>query len=505
MDIKVSSSTTSSDDRPALVNASGTVVSVPEAADDRTTALRGYYDALAPDREAWKRKNRYYHREVERLVAFLVPPGRCVLEIGCGPGDLLAAVRPARGVGIDLSPAMVNIARAKYPRLDFRAMDVATLDVEGPFDYVIMSDVLGDLTDVGAVFERLHRVARPDTRVVITYYNHLWEPILGAAARVGLKTRQVHQNWLHLGDIENLLSLSDWECVRRGHHLLLPKGVPLVAPFVNRYGTLVPVLNRLSLVQWMVARPAPSRDAGVPGRRVSVVIPCKNEAGNIPAAVERLPALGDETEIVFVDGNSTDGTIEAIEREIQRHPERTIRLVPQGDGRGKGDAVRKGFEAATGDILMILDADLTVAPEELPKFYRALVAGKGELINGTRLVYPMEQQAMRFLNFIANKLFGVLFSWLLGQRITDTLCGTKVLFKRDYERIKAGRAYFGDFDPFGDFDLLFGAARLNLKLADLPVRYHDRTYGDTKISRFRHGLLLVRMCGIALKRLKLMR
>jgi glycosyltransferase involved in cell wall biosynthesis len=272
---------------------------------------------------------------------------------------------------------------------------------------------------------------------------------------------------------------------------------------VNRYGPLMPLVNRLSLVQWMVARPSPARGT-MPGRRVSVIIPCKNERGNIDAAVERLPVLGDGTEIVFVDGNSDDGTVEAIDATIAAHPEREIRLIHQGDGKGKGDAVRKGFEAATGDILMILDADLTVAPEDLPKFCSAIIAGKGDLINGTRLVYPMEQQAMRFLNFIANKLFGVLFSWLLGQRITDTLCGTKVLYRRDYERIKANRSHFGNFDPFGDFDLLFGAARLNMKLIDLPVRYHDRTYGDTKISRFRHGLLLFRMCGIALKRLKLM-
>jgi glycosyltransferase involved in cell wall biosynthesis len=235
------------------------------------------------------------------------------------------------------------------------------------------------------------------------------------------------------------------------------------------------------------------------------VIPCKNERGNIAPAVERLPALGTETEIIFVDGNSTDGTVEAIEAVIAKYgTARSIRLVHQGNGRGKGDAVRKGFDAATGDVLMILDADLTVAPEDLPKFYDALISGKGDFINGTRLVYPMESEAMRFLNFLGNKFFGVAFSWLLGQRITDTLCGTKVLFKRDYERIKAGRSYFGNFDPFGDFDLLFGAARLNLRLIDLPVRYHDRTYGETKISRFRHGLLLFRMCGIALKRLKLL-
>ena len=502
----MSSSITSSDDERLTTDVGAPLVDAHLSAyDHRTAAVRRYYDALAPEREYWKNKNRYYHDEVQRLVAFLIPPGRRVLEVGCGPGDLLATVRPAEGLGIDLSPAMVEVARAKYPGLEFRAADIAELDVAGTFDYIIMSDVLGDLPDVGAAFERLHRIARPDTRLVITYYNHLWEPILGAAARLGLKTRQIHQNWLHLSDIENFLLLSDWEGVRRGHHLLLPKAIPVIAPFVNRYGALVPLVNRVSLVQWMVARPTPARGAAASGGRVTVVIPCKNEAGNIAAAVERTPAMGAGTEIIFVDGNSTDGTVEAIEREIARHPDRSIRLIHQGEGRGKGDAVRKGFEEARGDVLMILDADLTVAPEDLPKFYAALVSGKGEFINGTRLVYPMQQQAMRFLNFIANKLFGLLFSWLLGQRITDTLCGTKVLFRRDYERIKAGRAYFGNFDPFGDFDLLFGAARLNLRLVDLPVRYHDRTYGDTKISRFRHGLLLFRMCGIALKRLKLLR
>jgi SAM-dependent methyltransferase len=471
---------------------------------DRKAALRAYFDELAPVRERWKRKNWYYHAEVERLVKFLVPPGKRVLEVGSGPGDLLAALEPSRGVGIDLSPAMVTLARAKYPSLHFEVMDVEELQLDERFDYVILSDVLGDLHDVGAAFERLQAVVRPDTRIVITYYNHLWEPALKVAERLGAKTRQNLQNWLHLGDVENILYLSNYERIRKGYHLLLPKPVPGVSRAVNRYAGLLPGVNRLSLIQWMVARPRLVR----PARpcTVSVVIPCKNEAGNIAPALERLPALGTETEVLFVDGNSTDGTVANIEAAIAKYgTARKIRLVHQGAGRGKGDAVRKGFDAATGDVLMILDADLTVAPEDLPKFYDALLAGKGDLVNGTRLVYPMESQAMRFLNFLGNKFFGLAFSWLLGQRITDTLCGTKVLFKRDYEAIKAGRAYFGDFDPFGDFDLLFGAARLNLKLVDLPIRYHDRTYGETKISRFWHGLLLLRMCGVALKRLKLLR
>jgi glycosyltransferase involved in cell wall biosynthesis len=211
--------------------------------------------------------------------------------------------------------------------------------------------------------------------------------------------------------------------------------------------------------------------------------------------------MGRGTELVFVEGHSTDDTLAAIEREIARHPERSARVVRQ-NGTGKGDAVRLGFEHAGGDVLMILDADLTVAPEDLPRFLSALRSGKGEFINGVRLVYPMQKQAMRFLNLIGNKFFSLAFSWLLGQSIKDTLCGTKVLWATDYRRIATQRAYFGEFDPFGDFDLLFGAAKLNLKIVDMPIRYRERTYGTTNIQRWRHGLLLLKMVLFAARRIK---
>jgi glycosyltransferase involved in cell wall biosynthesis len=233
----------------------------------------------------------------------------------------------------------------------------------------------------------------------------------------------------------------------------------------------------------------------------TVVVPCRNEAGHIRPLVERLPDLGPNTEVIFVEGHSKDDTEAVIRQVIEENPDRPFRFVKQA-GKGKGDAVRTGFAQARGEVLVILDADMGVAPEDVPKFVTALVRGKGDLINGSRLVYPMEGQAMRFLNLIANKAFALLFSWILGQQVRDTLCGTKALYREDYERIAANRAYFGDFDPFGDFDLIFGAARLSMRIVDLAVRYHERQYGTTNISRFRHGWLLLRMSLFAARKLK---
>ncbi|MGA7105485.1 MAG: bifunctional class I SAM-dependent methyltransferase/glycosyltransferase family 2 protein [Candidatus Deferrimicrobiaceae bacterium] len=467
----------------------------------RKADLVGFMNAQAPHAEFWKRKNRYYHESLERILRFHVPAGSSVLEVGCGTGDLLHALAPKRGVGIDISPKTLELARSRYPDLTFIEGDAEDLPISETFDYVILSDLVGYLEDVQRAFEQIRKVCHEGTRVIFTYYNYLWEPVLRAGERLGMKRPQSDQNWLAHPDIQNLLSLAGFQTIRIGNHLLFPIRIPILSTLCNRILANLPVLRELCLVQVVVARPAP---VAVPEETLScsVVIPARNERGNIEGAVARTPQMGARTELIFVEGNSSDGTAGEIVRVIAAHPDREIRLVRQGDGVGKGDAVRKGFAAATGDVLMILDADLTMPPEELPKFLRALASGRGEFINGSRLVYPMEKQAMRFLNTLGNKFFSLAFTWLLDQRFKDTLCGTKVLYRKDYERIAAGRSYFGDFDPFGDFDLIFGAAKLDLKIVEVPIRYRERVYGSTQISRFRHGWLLLRMCLFALRRIK---
>ncbi len=467
----------------------------------RKASLVALLDAQAPESDLWKRRNRYYYESIERIVRFHVPKGAAVLEIGCGTGELLHALAPSRGVGVDISPRAVDIARERHPELTFLVADAEELPLSEPFDYVILSDLIGYLDDVQRAFERLNPVCHPRTRVILTYYNYLWGPILRLGERLGMKRPQPEQNWLALEDLQNLLSLAGFQTISKGYKLLLPVRVPLLAPLCNRILANLPLLRKLCLVEALVARPAP---VPVPAESLScsVVVPARNEKGNVEDAVRRIPAMGKHTEILFVEGNSRDGTGGEIERVIAAYPERHVKLLRQGSGVGKGDAVRKGFAAATGDVLMILDADLTVPPEELPKFLHALASGRGEFVHGSRLVYPMEKQAMRFLNTLGNKFFSLAFTWLLDQRFKDTLCGTKVLYRLDYERIAAGRSYFGDFDPFGDFDLIFGAAKLDMKILEIPIRYRERTYGTTQISRFRHGWLLMRMCLFALRRIK---
>jgi SAM-dependent methyltransferase len=441
-----------------------------------------------------------YHRRLGSVYQTLISPGQRVLEIGCGRGDLLASVSPAFGVGVDFSGEMVRRAAERYPHLHFVQSDAELLNLNQQFDVVILSDLVNDLWDVEASLHRLNCFTKADSRVILNFYSRVWEPPLELVRALGLAKPQLLQNWLTIDDIRNLLGLADFEVTRQWDEILLPLRLPPLDDLANRYLVHMWPLQIAALTHFVVARPTRVR-ALEPEPLVSVIVPARNEAGNIAAVFERTPEMGSGTEIVFVEGNSSDDTYAAIEREIAAHPERRSQLLKQ-TGRGKGDAVRLGFTQARGDVLMILDADLTVAPEDLPRFYQALRSGKGDFINGVRLLYPMEKQAMRFLNLLGNKFFSLAFSWLLGQSLKDTLCGTKVLFSRDYQRIAANRAYFGDFDPFGDFDLLFGAAKLNLKIVDLPIRYRERTYGTTNISRWKHGLLLLRMTLFAARRIK---
>jgi hypothetical protein len=371
--------------------------------------------------------------------------------------------------------------------------------IAGPFDVVILSDLVNDLWDVQTVLGEVWRLCHSGTRVVINLYSHLWEPALRAATRFGLAAPKLEQSWLTLDDVRGLLALSGLDVVKQWQEVLLPLPIPGLETLADKYLAKVWPFRFLALSNFVVARPAFSRMEKKP--RVSVIVPARNEEGNIEEIFRRVPEMGAGTELIFVEGHSGDNTYDAIQRGIAAHPERDCRAFQQ-TGKGKGDAVRLGFREATGDILMILDADLTVRPEDLPRFVEALESGVGEFINGVRLVYPMQDEAMRFFNLLGNKFFSMAFSWLLGQPVKDTLCGTKVLWREDYEQIARNRAYFGDFDPFGDFDLLFGAAKLGLKILDMPVRYQARTYGTTNINRWRHGWLLLRMVAFAARRIK---
>jgi glycosyltransferase involved in cell wall biosynthesis len=331
----------------------------------------------------------------------------------------------------------------------------------------------------------------------------VWQKPLEWVQTPGLDKNAPPSNWLTPHDIRNLINLEGGDIVQEWTEFLFPFRFPVIEPLVNRFLARLWPWNKLCLSYFLSVRPA---SEGLPlegpqAPSVSVVIPARNEEGNVPGYFTRVPRMGSHTELILVEGHSSDNTYEAIQREMASHPEWDARLFRQ-TGVGKGDAVRLGFQQAKGDILMILDADLTVVPEDLPRFYRALVEGRGEYINGVRLVYPMEGKAMRFLNLLGNKFFSLAFSWMLGQPIKDTLCGTKVLYRNDYERIAKNRSYFGEFDPFGDYDLIFGAAKLGLKMVDMPIRYRDRTYGSTNIDRWRHGLLLLRMVIFAARRIK---
>jgi len=463
---------------------------------------RKHWDAVAVLKDTHGYWGKYYHERLIQIYRMVVAPGQKVIEIGCRTGELLASLKPSFGLGIDFSEEMVRQAARNHPEFSFILADAHQLGcIRQKFDVIILSDLVNDLWDVQEVFNQIAEISSPATRLILNTYSRLWELPLRLAQTLKVMTPLLPQNWLTQDDIFNLLNLSDFEVIRRWTEILWTFDTPVLAKFFNSFAVKIWPLRYFALTNFIIARPFAPGCTVRKKPSVSVVIPARNEAGNVSRIFEQMPEMGPGTEMIFVEGHSADDTYAVIEKEIQKHPERQCLLFRQ-TGKGKGDAVRLGFAHAGGEILMILDADLTVLPEELPRFYDALISGKGEFINGVRLVYPMEKQAMRYLNLIGNKFFSLAFSWLLEQPVKDTLCGTKVLWKYDYERIAANRAYFGDFDPFGDFDLLFGAAKLNLKIADMPIRYNERTYGSTNIRRWKHGWLLLRMIMFAAGRMK---
>ncbi|MBI4142458.1 glycosyltransferase [Candidatus Uhrbacteria bacterium] len=458
-----------------------------DALRSRKAQLRTHFDAIAPELPRWNQRNAYYYRGLARLLRTFIPQGSAVCEVGCGTAELLNAVAPSFGVGVDCSPEVIRLARARYPHFEFYEGDIdEVLPIAKAFDYVILSDLVGYLDDIHASFRNLHALCGDRTRIIVTKYNRLWSPILTLAAKLHLKQPHPFLNWIGQRDVVRLLQLADFEIIQQGRRVLFPKDIPWFSAFVNRVLAPLPFLNRFCVIEYVIARrrPAHAVDARF---RVSVIVPTRNERGNIERIVQHMPTLGSGTEILFVEGHSTDGTLEEIQRvAVASTGKRNVRYVVQG-GRGKWDAVRTGFTRAHGDILMVFDADASVDPEVLRTCYEIISTRRGEFIFGSRLIYPMERGAMQPLNTFMNRRFGAAVARVTGQHVTDAFCGTKVLFKRDFERMPSSSAAWEQLDRYGDLTLFSGAAALCLKMVEVPVHYRTRTYGTSKMLRFREG------------------
>jgi len=462
-----------------------------------------HFDWVADNDTNPRKKQNSFHKQIARLLRHHVRPGARVLEWGCGRGDLLNALEPKRGLGIDLSPKMIEQAqeRNQSDKLEFRVGDLQSQAPDEKFDAILLDYLSGYLTDIQKAFANVYTSCHPRTRIYITSLNNVWKPFFWLGQKLGLVLKQPASNWLTTDDLVNLLELSNFEVVKKSSEQLFPFEIPLITPFFNRFVARLPLFRHLGVSLFIVARPVMKPQ--LQGQySCSVILPARNESGHIKPALDRIPVLGQETELIIVEGNSTDDTWEVIQREVAAYSgPLTVSFMKQ-PGKGKWDAVQAGFEKARGDIIVIQDGDLTAPPEDLPKFYDAIISGRAEFANGSRLVYPMESEAMRALNFCGNKFFAIALSFVIDRPIKDSLCGTKMLLRDDYQRLIKRIEEFGEFDPYGDFNLIFGSALLDLAIRDIPVRYRDRAYGDTNISRFAGAALLMRMTWFGLRKLR---
>lgn len=447
--------------------------------------IRKHFDAIAKDYDYYKKKNGYYHTQIKKFYKQIIPEGSSVLEVGCATGDLLDYLKPSYGLGIDISRNMIEEAKRKHPGLDLVHGEISSIFARSDFDFIILSNLLDYIDDIYTFFVSLKRWMGEYTKLIINHNNPLWAPLIRIGAKFWLRTADAKRNFVTLRDACNLLEVLDFDISEKGFRLILPIYIPVVSHLVNKLFPRLYGINNFSSLQYIICR---KRQLASKKKQLSctVVIPCHNEEQNLVECVRRVSSPGSFTEIIIVDDGSIDNTFQIAKQISEQDPR--VRAIRLEKNLGKGNAVKVGFDNARGDVLIILDADMTVAPEDIPKFFNTIADGAAEFVNGTRMIYPMEKKAMKFLNFFGNKMFGVITSIILGQRNTDVLCGTKALLKRHYKYIKIEDC------KWGDFDLLYGAAKLKLKLVEMPVHYKKRVSGSSKMKAIKHGIGMIRSC-----------
>lgn len=356
------------------------------------------------------------------------------------------------------------------------------------YDYIILNGNLGYTNDVMQVLQSAYKASKPTSRLIIYQHNHLWQWILWFIESLGLKRKEGVQNWLSINDVSLYMSAAGFEKTRVFRRTIFPASLFGVGRIINLIFAILPILDFWKLDQYIIGRPITDRRLN----SLTICITVKNEKGNIEPIANFIPKIANNQEILFIEGHSTDGTRDEVKRVIKKYPKQNIRLIKQS-GNGQGDAIKLGFSKAKGDVILLYEGDGTSDPRDLNYFYNALAEGRFEFVEGSRFVYPLDNKSMPAANKLGNMFFAKWFSFFLNQRATDVLSGIKGLLKEDFDLINKSWGFLGFNDPFGDFELLYGAVKNGLKIGEIPMRYYPRKYGKSKTNVLKHGTYLLKM------------
>ncbi len=345
-------------------------------------------------------------------------------------------------------------------------------------DTVVISDIEHQLNPAKNLLN-LSRIVGDNTKIILLSKNMVWM-ILIKILKLFFSFSPKKNNFLPSSYLDNLYSSCNLELIRQEKIIALPINIPFLTKIINRIFRL-PLLNFFCMSNIAILKKKIKNSSNHKDLKISFIIPCKNEQDNIKVFEQKINENTEPDEYLFGDDNSSDKTSDEIDKLIEKLSDKKI-IKYNGPGICKSENVYKGIDLSSGDIIVIYDADHTVSFEDIKFSVSIMKKTNVDFINCTRMIYPQKDGAMKFANFIGNTIFASLFSLLFKKKITDTLCGTKIFYKKDWEKIKENTSQWGMKDLWGDFDLLIGAYKNNLKITEVPVTYYERRENETKMT-----------------------